>query len=279
MIESRSGVISVMPDGTVFGGGVYDGRFNTSLVNDTNLLVRAYAIPAFHPRPRHVLMIGLSSGSWAQVIVNYPTVEDLTIVEINPGYLGLIPQYSAVASLLRNPKVEIDIDDGRRWLARYPQRRFDLIVMNTSFHWRAHMSNLLSADFLRMIRPHLAPGGVMYYNTTASGEVQLTGATVYPYALRVVNFLAVSDSPLTFDKAALKDALLAYRIDGTPVLDPSRDADRQKLDEMLGWADRFGVPDAASAPVEYAPGIRQRNRDKRIVTDDNMGTEWFPPPD
>jgi hypothetical protein len=138
--------------------------------------------------------------------------------------------------------------------------------MNTSFHWRANISNLLSADFLRMIRPHLEPGGAMYYNTTNSGEAQLTGATVYPYALRVSSFLAVSDTPLQFDKAALKETLLAYRIDGTPVLDPSRAADRRKLDEMLAWTD-----------IEYAPAIRQRNRDKRIVTDDNMGTEWSPP--
>jgi spermidine synthase len=266
LIESRSGVISVLPDGTIYGGGMYDGRFNTSLVEDTNFLARAYAIGAFHPSPRHVLMIGLSSGSWAQVIANHPTVEDLTVVEIDPQYLRLIPLYPAVASLLRNPKVHIAIDDGRRWLAHYPQRRFDLIVMNTSFHWRANISNLLSADFLRMIRPHLEPGGAMYYNTTNSGEAQLTGATVYPYALRVSSFLAVSDTPLQFDKAALKETLLAYRIDGTPVLDPSRAADRRKLDEMLAWTD-----------IEYAPAIRQRNRDKRIVTDDNMGTEWSPP--
>ena len=71
---------------------------------------------------------------------------------------------------------------------------------------------------------------------------------------------------MQFDKAALKETLLAYRIDGTPVLDPSRAADRRKLDEMLAWTD-----------IEYAPAIRQRNRDKRIVTDDNMGTEWSPP--
>ncbi len=275
LIESRSGVVAVSADGTVFGGGMYDGRFNTSLLNDTNLLVRAYAISAFHPRPRQVLMIGLSSGSWAQVIANHPTVEQFTIVEINPSYLRLIPQYPAVASLLRNPKVRIVIDDGRRWLVRYPQRRFDLIVMNTTFHWRAHTSNLLSTDFLHLIRSRLAPGGVLYYNTTDSGEVQITGATVFPYALRVSTFLAVSDQPLKFDKEALKDALVAYHIDGKPVLELSRATDRQKMDTVLGWADSIGAPDPAAAPVEYAPTIRLRCRNKRIITDDNMGTEWL----
>jgi spermidine synthase len=267
LVESRSGVVAVTQDGTVYGGGAYDGRFNISVSHDSNGLSRVYAIPAFHQHPRHVLMIGLSSGSWAQVIANHPDVEDLTIVEINASYLRLIPQYPMVASVMRNPKVHIVIDDGRRWLVRYPERRFDLVVMNTTFHWRAHASNLLSTDFLHLVRRHLEPGGALYYNTTHSPEVQLTGATVFPYAIRILNFLAVSDQPLQFDTQAFRDALLAWRIDGRPVLDPSRAEDRAKLEELLA------LP--GTNLIEYGPSIRARCRGKRIITDDNMGTEWM----
>jgi spermidine synthase len=275
LIESRSGVIGVSADAIVYGGGAYDGRFNTSLLHDSNGIVRAYVIGALHPKPRRVLMIGLSSGSWAQVIANHPSVEEVTIVEINPAYLRLIPLYQNVASLLRNPKVKIVIDDGRRWLVGNPARRFDFIAMNTTFHWRAHTSNLLSTDFLRLIRAHLLPGGVAFYNTTGSGEVLRTGATVFPYALRILNFLAVSDRPLVFDRDSLQNTLTSYRIEGKPVLDLSRDEDRGKLSEILAWPNRVGGVDPASAPIEYAPTIRQRCRDKLIITDDNMGTEWF----
>jgi spermidine synthase len=275
LVESRSGVIGVSANTTVFGGGVYDGKFNTSLVHDTSLATRVYAVSAFHPQPREVLMIGLSSGSWAQIVANHPTVERLTVVEINPGYLKLIPQYPAVASILHNPKTTIIIDDGRRWLVSNPQRKFDLIVMNSSYHWRAHMSNLLSTAFLKLVRSHLTPGGALFYNTTASGEVMLTGATVFPYAMRVINFLAVSDQPLVFDKDALTRALTAYRIDGKPLLDLTQAADQKKLSELLAWGDTPGGPDPATAPIEYADTIRQRFKDKRIITDDNMGTEWY----
>jgi len=41
-IENRSGVITVTADGTVFGGGVYDGVFSTDLLEDRNAIVRAY---------------------------------------------------------------------------------------------------------------------------------------------------------------------------------------------------------------------------------------------
>ena len=45
-------------------------------------------------------MIGLSSGSWAKVIASNPAVEQLTIVEINRGYLELISQQPDVQSIL-----------------------------------------------------------------------------------------------------------------------------------------------------------------------------------
>jgi len=63
IVENRSGIISVAADGTVFGNGMYDGRFNTDLKHDSNGIVRPYAFGLFHPAPRDVLMIGLSSGS------------------------------------------------------------------------------------------------------------------------------------------------------------------------------------------------------------------------
>ena len=275
LLESKFGVVAVGPDGTVFGGGVYDGRFHTSLVNDTNMLLRAYAISAFHPAPREVLMVGLASGSWAQVIANNPSVDHLTIVEIDPDYLDLIPKYRVVASVLRNPKVSIEIDDGRRWLFRNGDRKFDVVVMNTTFNWRAHATNLLSVEFLDLIKRRLRPGGVFYYNTTYSEEALFTGVTQFPYALRVLNFLAVSERPLTVDKEAWRRTLVSYRLDGEPVFDLNRQLDRARLEEVLSTADSLGTTSGAgSAPMEYAPTIRVRCRGNRIITDDNMGTEW-----
>src|SRR5436305_2648865 len=113
----------------------------------TRICCFARSISLWHAAPREVLMIGLSTGAWAQVIANHPQVEKLTIVEINPGYLRLIQKYPAVRNLLTNPKVNIVIDDGRRWLVRNQQTKFDVVVSNTTFHWRAHISELLSKEF------------------------------------------------------------------------------------------------------------------------------------
>src|SRR4029077_10905198 len=104
------------------------------------------------------------------VIANHPEVEDFDIVEINPGYLHLVADYPALRSVLRNPKVHIYIDDARRWLLAHPDKKYDAMIANTSFHWRDHSSQLLSKDYLAIIKAHLQPGGVYYYNTTESED-------------------------------------------------------------------------------------------------------------
>ncbi len=279
VVENRNGVISVYrgktefgyPAETVFGGGAYDGRFNVSLLHDSNGLFRCYAVAGMGPVPRHVLMIGLASGSWAQVIANEPGVEDLTIVEINPGYLPLIQHHAEVASLFKNPKVHIVIDDGRRWLVAHPERRFDYIVMNTTFNWRANNTNLLSVEFLNLAHQHLNPGGVLYYNTTWSREVIATGIAMFPHALRVSSFLALSDSPLRLDKDRWRAMLSVWQIDGRPVFDLRDPSQRGAMENVLHLADELDVPNGA---LESRAILANELRGVRLITDDNMGTEW-----
>ena len=276
LVENRSGIIAVDSDEKVFGGGIYDGQFNIDPVNGRNGIFRAYAIAAFHPHPRRVLIIGLASGSWAQVLANHPEAQDVTIVEINPGYGQLIDQRPIVSSLMHNPKVHIVIDDGRRWLISHPEQKFDFILMNTTFHWRANATNLLSVEFLQLIRKHMNAGGVAYYNTTSSGEVQLTGATVFPYALRVSNFLAVSDSPIIFDREQCKRILTSYRIDDRSVFDLSKAPDRDSIDQMssLSWANNETDGPFLDVTIENRESLLKRLKGKQLITDDNMGSEW-----
>lgn len=263
IVETRSGVIGVTPEGVVIGGGVYDGAFNIDLIHDINGIHRAYALSLLHPAPRQVLMIGLSSGSWAQVIANNAHVEKLTIVEINRGYLRLIARHPIVSSLLSNPKVTISIDDGRRWLVAHPEARFDVIVMNMTYSWRAHATNLLSTEFLELARQHLRPAGILLYNTTGSKDVQKTGVTVFPYGLLLGGCLVVSDSVINVDTERWRQTIMKYRIDGRSVVGNGKSS-----------GDKIGELMTAYGSLEYAAKIRQETAGARIVTDDNMAPEW-----
>ncbi|MEA2746516.1 MAG: spermidine synthase [Myxococcales bacterium] len=272
VIETKSGVITVTADNVVYGGGAYDGKINTSLVYDNNGIQRVYGIGAMHPAPKKVLMIGLASGSWAKVVSAMPGVEKLTVVEINPGYLTLIGRHKEVASLLADPKVEITIDDGRRWLLRHAQR-FDVIVMNTTYHWRAHATSLLSMDFMEIARAHLEQGGFLFFNTTGSDDVMKTAMTAFPFGLRVYNFAAVSDSPIVYDSERFRRMLDAFRLDGEPVVDTSTEQGAQVMDDLMAYAETISQPPQEEG-LESRENILQRTRSALVITDDNMIPEW-----
>jgi spermidine synthase len=262
VIENKSGVILVTHDGTVHGDGVYDGRFNVDPVQDTNGIKRAYAVAALHERPRKVLVVGLGSGSWAQVVVHHPAVEEMTIVEINPGYVELLEHSPVVASLRTNPKVRILIDDGRRWLAR-TEEKFDVIVQNTTYHFRAHSTNLLSREYFELCRAHLRPGGLILYNTTWSEDAQRTGLELFDHTWLYTNAMYVSDSPLPLDRERWRERLASYEIDGRRVFGPGDEAALAGLAADPDWVDRAT--------------LEERTRDARVITDDNMASEWKRP--
>jgi spermidine synthase len=272
-VENRSGVIEVTQSGAVLGSGVYDGYFNTNPFHDVNGIYRAFAISAFDPDPEKMLMVGLSSGSWAQVLVSHPQASSLRVIEINPGYLRLIPLYPDVQSILRNPKLRVTIDDGRRWLLAHPDARYDLIVQNTTFYWRDHTSNLLSVEYLKTIRQHLRTGGIFYFNTTGSDDAAATALQVFGHGLRVANFLAVSDSPIEVDKTRWLRVLCEYKIDGRLVFDPMHAESKRTLAGYLALADSTnGSP--RSEGMETSASLLARIKNPRIITDDNMGWEW-----
>jgi len=273
VVENRNGVIGVTRDRAVFGGGVYDGYFNVDPLHDANLVVRAYALSAFSAAPKRILVIGLASGSWGQILANHPQVETLDAVEINPGYLQLIPQYSMVQSFLQNPKVHVYADDGRRWLLAHPQARYDAIVTNTSYNWRDHSSVLLSAEFFELARKHLNPGGVYYFNTTESDETIATALHVFPYGMRVINCLAVSDSPMSVDQDRWISILRRYSIDGKTMFDPMDPAAPKMLAGYMALAETLKEPPRFLG-LESSDSLRLRTAKRLVITDDNMGLEW-----
>jgi len=275
LVENRNGVIAVTQDGAVFGGGVYDGHFRIDPNNDANFVVRAFVLSAYNPAPKRMLIIGLASGSWAQIYVNHPRLESMDIVEINPGYLDLIPLYPVVSSLLANPKAHIYIDDGRRWLIAHPEARYDAIVANTTYHWRDHASGLLSQEFFQLAKGHLNPGGVYYFNTTESVEALATALSVFPYGLRVFNFLAVSDAPLNVATERWLADLNIYRINGRLIFDPAKPETKLTLARYATLLQSVDHPPLRMG-LENSSSMRARMGNPRLITDDNMGLEWEP---
>lgn len=263
LVEDKSGIIAVAstPNGDVFyGGGAYDGAINTDPLNESNLISRAYMTAALHPAPKKVLMIGLSTGSWAKVISDHVGVESFTIVEISTGYLELVRTYPEVSGILSDKRINVVIDDGRRWLKLNPAEKFDLIVMNTSFHWREHITNLLSMEFLNLCRKHLNPGGVMYWNTTSNPVVVNTACHAFKYVTTYLNFVAASDSPFDMSTDARRQSFLMFQRDGKTMFEQN-----DSLKALLDKYSRWPLLDVRDSFLR---------KDLPFITDGNMASEY-----
>jgi spermidine synthase len=90
----------------------------------------------------------------------------------------------------------------------------------------------LSTEFLDLVKSHLNPGGMFFYNTTESARVQRTGCLAFANGARLLNHMVVSATPIRWDFARWRRILEAYRIDGRPVFELSRSEDRAELDRL-----------------------------------------------
>ncbi len=293
IVESRSGVITVDKQNKIYGGGSYDGVMDTSPVRN-GWLVRAYALSAMHPNPEDVLIIGLSGGAWAQITAANPHVKRITCVEISHSYTQVIAAHPAVASLLKNDKVEIVIDDGRRWLERHPDARFDAILMNTTQHYREYASNLLCKEFQQLAKKHLKPGGVFQYNATGSLRAHQTALDTFDSVALLLNNIVTWNGPVVWDNNRWKSVLENYKIDGEPVFDFSKADDLHALARILSLKNSSGrepaeliLEPAYSSIFKDASELedfRIRSRAQLearckaakadAITDDNLGHEY-----
>jgi spermidine synthase len=112
--------------------------------------------------PRSVLVIGCGAGITAGAVSIDPRVERETIVEIEP----LVPQAASAYfsepnfGVLRNPKVQVRIDDGRHYLMT-TRERFDGITVDPLDPWVKGAASLYTKEFLEVMKQHLNRGGVV----------------------------------------------------------------------------------------------------------------------
>ena len=267
VVETRQGIIVAYRDDgqgdTIFGGNVYDGRTNLDVRLNSNGINRILVLAALRPKPRRVLVIGLSIGSWSYLINGFPGVEEIDAIEINPGYLDLIRDYPAQSRALADPRVRLHIGDGRKFLRSVASGSYDLVVMNTTWHWRAYISLLLSREYLTLLSSRLAPGGLLAFNTTWSPDALHTAASVFPHAYLYDNFAICADYDWrrVLSEPASVDALLQVRPEGRPLL---TDADRPLARDFLSVKRTATAADLA----------RKAGRPLEVITDRNLVTEY-----
>ena len=282
LVESRFGVISVDQEERIYGGGIYDGRLSTELVPDS-WMIRPYFISAAHQAPKEILVIGLSGGTWTQILVNHPQVEKVTAIEINGAYKDkVIPQFDSSKSI---PKLEIITDDGRRWLRMNKGRKFDVIVANSTYHFREHATNLISKEFMTQVNNHLKPKGIYLFNTTGSRRAIKTAAEVFTDMHLLLNNVVASNAPIQLNKERWHNVLSEYQIDGESVFDLQTDQGQSDLEYTVSILDNFDILEVDNSRRLWSKYVALEDKgynhpkslkakDQRIITDNNLGHEF-----
>ncbi|WP_201578460.1 spermidine synthase [Psychrobacter okhotskensis] len=227
--------------------------------------LQAYLLTAIKPQAKTALIIGLSTGSWAQVLSSMPSLEKITIIEINPAYVDFIREHPEVSELLEDDRVEIIFDDGRKYLKQHQEQTYDIILMNTTWNWRAYASNLLSADFLKIIKQSLALDGVVYYNTTQSLDAYYTAQSIFDYVYQYKFIVLASDSEVVIDLAIIQQNLckLENYKSKNPIFKSEQEC-HQATQRIMD------TPFISYKDIDMS----KLNRESQLITDNNMITEY-----
>ena len=112
--------------------------------------------------PRRVMVIGCGAGVTAGAVSIEPRLEKETIVEIEPLVPSVVSTYFGDYNfnVVKNPKVEVRIDDGRHYLLT-TKEKFDGITSDPLDPWVKGAAALYTREFFEVAKaaPESGRGG------------------------------------------------------------------------------------------------------------------------
>ena len=157
---------------------------------------------AAHGAPKRVLVLGGGDGLAVREVLKYPSVERVTLVELDPHMTALFRDNPKLAALnghaLASPKLHIVNADAFGWLEQSAEH-FDVIVIDFPDPSNFALGKLYSASFYALVDQHLAAGGFAVIQTTSPlfarrsfwtvvTTVESVGLTTAPYHAHVPSF-------------------------------------------------------------------------------------------
>ena len=157
------------PDSTVWvarhpGTGalnlVIDGCPATAEGPGTSYMAWMGHLPALAvPELRNALVIGFGTGQTAHAVRQH-SPEVLSAVDINATVFEAARFFESNHGVLDDPRVHAVVMDGRAYLRRH-QEQYDLVTLEPMPPNFSGSNNLYSREFYDLIRPRLAPAGVV----------------------------------------------------------------------------------------------------------------------
>jgi spermidine synthase len=119
-------------------------------------------LPALlHPNPKSVLGIGFGAGVSAGTFTRYPSIQKITICEIEPVIPPISTRFFGDQNyrVLYNPRTHIVYDDARHYVLTTTEK-FDIIASDPLDVFAKGTAALYSKEYFEVIKQRLNPGGI-----------------------------------------------------------------------------------------------------------------------
>jgi spermidine synthase len=157
---------------------------------------------AGHGAPKKVLVLGGGDGMAVREILRYPSVQSITLVELDPHMTRLFSSLPLLRQLnsdaLLSPKLSIVNADAFGWLEQNAAH-YDVIVIDFPDPSNFALGKLYTTSFYQLIDQHLSAGGYAVVQTTSPliarrsfwtvvSTLEAAGLTTKPYHAHVPSF-------------------------------------------------------------------------------------------
>ena len=160
--------------------------------------------PAFALRPdaKRVAVLGGGDGLAVREVLKHPSVESVTLVDLDPEMTALArthPLFSSLnAASLKDPRVRVVNDDAMTWLEKGTDL-FDLVFVDFPDPNSYALGKLYTTRFYALARRRLDPAGAMAVQSTSplfarhsfwivAATVEAAGFATRPYHMTVPSF-------------------------------------------------------------------------------------------
>ena len=191
---------------------------------------------AAHGAPKRVLVLGGGDGMAVREVLKHPSVESVTLVELDPHMTKLFAEQPMLRELngdaLRSPKLTIVNTDAFAWLEQTPGS-FDVIVVDFPDPTNFSLGKLYTTSFYALLDAHLSASGYAVVQTTSpliarksywtvAATLEAAGLTTTPYHAHVPSFgewgfILASRRPFRLP-TTLPSGLRFLTVDGLPAL-------------------------------------------------------------
>jgi spermidine synthase len=152
--------------------------------------------------PKRVLVLGGGDGMAVREILRYKSVEQVTLVELDPAMTKLFSEDPRLTSLnqgsLKSPRVKVVNADAFTWLAAHDDV-FDVIVVDFPDPTNHAIGKLYTTTFYALLDQHLSASGYAVIQTTSpliarksfwtvASTLEAVGLQTTPYHAHVPSF-------------------------------------------------------------------------------------------